>query len=304
MKTEDIKMFHQIVEAGSLVHASEILDLPKSNLSRRLKALEEELNILLFHRQNRSILLTRAGEKFYKQTKQIINQLEITIQDVTAPSNEIGGYLRIQLLPLPESPVIGNLIFKFMDLYPKITVEILTSAEDKNLSANHIDVAFRIVAGQTMKDSSLVARPFKSTNLSCYASPSYIEVYGYPASPDELKHHNVLRFRSPDGQIHSQLQLGAAQKKVEVSGNLVLNSEPLIIEAGLQGRGIVYIPEDIASHYVSKGQLVRLFEDIEPSVNFVWLVYPSRTHMSLAARTFIDFMMSSVEQDLAFYSQK
>ena len=297
MKTEDIKLFHQIVETGSMVHASEILDLPKSNLSRRLKGLEEELNILLFHRQNRSMLLTEAGEKFYKQTKPILNQLESTIQEVTAPSNEIGGHLRIQLLPLPDLLMIGNLIFKFMDLYPKITVEVLTSSEDKNLAENHIDVAFRIAVGQTLKDSSLVARPFKSAHLSFYASPDYINEYGLPTSPDELKHHNVIRFRSPDGQIHSHLQLGKTQKTVEVFGNLVINSAPLILEAGLQGRGIMFMPEDIASFFVEQGKLVRLFETMEPSTNFGWLVYPSRTHLSLTARTFIDFMMSNVEHD-------
>lgn len=42
MKTEDLKLFHQIVEMKSIVRAAEVLNLPKSNLSRRLKGLEEE----------------------------------------------------------------------------------------------------------------------------------------------------------------------------------------------------------------------------------------------------------------------
>ncbi|MDX1301857.1 LysR family transcriptional regulator [Photobacterium sp.] len=297
MRTEDIKLFHQIVETGSMVHASEILDLPKSNLSRRLKGLEEELNILLFHRQNRSMLLTEAGEKFYKQTKPILNQLENTIQEVTAPSNEIGGHLRIQLLPLPDLLMIGKMIFKFMDLYPKITVEVLTSSEDKNLAENHVDVAFRIGVGQSLKDSSLIARPFKSAQLNFYASPGYIREHGHPTSTDKLKNHNVIRFRAPDGQIHSQLPIGKTHEAVEVSGNLVINSVPLIIESGLLGRGIVFIPDSIANHYVEKGELVQLFDNIESAVHYGWLVYPSRKHLSLTARTFVDYMLSNVEQD-------
>lgn len=300
MKTEDIKLFHQIVEIGSMVRASEILDLPKSNLSRRLKGLEAELNILLFHRQNRSMLLTETGTKFYEQTKPVLNQLETTIQEITAPTNEITGHLRIQLLPLPDLLMIGKMIFKFMDLYPKITIEVQSSSEDKNLIENHIDVAFRIAIGQSLKDSSLIARPFKSAHLCFYASPDYIKEYGLPADPDALKHHNVIRFRSPDGQIYSQLPLGNKQETVAVSGNLIINSAPLIIEAGLQGRGIVFIPEGIANLYVERGELVRLFDTIEPSVNYGWLVYPSRTHLSLTARTFIDFMLSNVEHDPTF----
>lgn len=86
MNTEDIKLFHQVVDTGSLIRASEIFDLPKSNVSRRIKALEEELNILLFHRQNRAMQLSDVGAKFYDTTKIMLSELEANIQDISAPS--------------------------------------------------------------------------------------------------------------------------------------------------------------------------------------------------------------------------
>ena len=54
MKTEDIALFHRIVETGSLVDAANILNLPKSTVSRRLQTLEDDLHVKLFHRQSRS----------------------------------------------------------------------------------------------------------------------------------------------------------------------------------------------------------------------------------------------------------
>ncbi|MGF1761053.1 hypothetical protein L4D76_24645 [Photobacterium sagamiensis] len=48
---------------------------------------------------------------------------------------------------------------------------------------------------------------------------------------------------------------------------------------------------------------MRLFDDIEPSINFGWLVYPSRTHLSLTTRTFIDFMLANVVHDPTFTAQ-
>ncbi len=134
MKTEDIKLFHQIVDAGSLIRASEIFDLPKSNLSRRIKSLEEELQIQLFHRHNRSMQLTEAGEKFYERTKLILDELELSIQEITAPTYELSGHLRVQILPLPGIIDLGRAIFKFMDLYPKVTVEIITGSVETDLN--------------------------------------------------------------------------------------------------------------------------------------------------------------------------
>ncbi len=292
MKTEDIKLFHQVVDAGSLVRASEIFELPKSNISRRIKALEEELNIRLFHRQNRAMQLTDAGVKFYDKTKIMLNELEASIQEISAPTYEVSGHLRIQLLPLPDLLDIGRKIFKFMDIYPKISVEVLNSSEDKNLVENHIDVAMRI--GEVLEDSSLVARPYKKVSFGFYSTPQYIEEHGLPLTAEDLKKLNMIRYRFPNGQIYSQLPFGK-DKTVEVSGNLIMNSVPLIIEACLQNRGVIFMAEQVADFYVEKGLLMRLFNDIEPSINYGWLVYPSRKHLSLAARTFIDYMLQDVD---------
>lgn len=295
MKTEDIKLFHQIVDAGSLVRASEIFDLPKSNLSRRIKALEDELKILLFHRHNRSMQLTDAGAKFYERTKTILNDLELSIQEVTAPIYEISGHLRVQLLPLPNILDIGRIIFKFMDMYPKISVEVINCSEESNLIEKHIDVALRVGAGETLEDSSLIARPLNSASFGYYATPEYIAKHGMPNSPEEMQNHNFIRYRFPSGQILNEIPLDKGTS-IAVSGNLIMNSVPLIMEACLQNRGVVFIPEFLADFYINKGMLVRLLSDYEPTMQYGWLVYPSRKHLSLTVRTFIDFMLTEFEK--------
>lgn len=183
------------------------------------------------------------------------------------------------------------MIFRFMDIHPKIRVEVINSSADKNLLENHIDVALRI--GQRLDDPCLVARPFLHASFCFYSTPQYIEENGIPLTAEDLQKLNMIRYRFPDGQIYGQLPFGK-DKIVEVSGNLIVNSIPLIIEACLQNRGVIFIPEQVANFYVGKGMLVRLFSDIEPSLNYGWLVYSSHNPLSLAARTFIDYMLSEV----------
>ena len=115
-----------------------------------------------------------------------------------------------------------------------------------------------------------------------------------PLTAEDLKKLNMIRYRFPNGHIYSRQPFGK-DKTVEISGNLIMDSVPLMLEACLQNRGVIFIPENIADFYVEKGLLMRLFNDIEPSINYGWLVYPSRKHFSLAARTFIDYMLQDVD---------
>ncbi|WP_394241040.1 LysR family transcriptional regulator [Vibrio astriarenae] len=302
MKTEDLKLFHQIVESGSMNTASKILNLPKSSISRRIKGLEDELNLKLFHRQNRSLILTDAGNILYTNSKAALNQLELSIEKAIAPKQEVTGHLRIQVLPLPNVLNIGDTIFRFMDRHPKLTVEIISSMEDRNLVENHIDVAFRI--GERVDEPNLVARPFISARLSLYASSDYVNENGRPKDVQSLKKHNVIRYRFPDGHVLDKLPIGKKPEFFEVSGNLIVNSMPLVVEACLLGRGVAYIPEQIARSYVQSGELVSLFDDIEPFVGHGWMVYQPRQNLTLAARTFIDFALGEMEQGTEFCSAR
>ncbi|WP_019615641.1 LysR family transcriptional regulator [Psychromonas ossibalaenae] len=292
MKTEDIKLFHHIVDSGSLNRACEILSLAKSNASRRIKGLEQELNFQLFHRHNSVMQVSDAGIKFYDKTKTILQEFETGLKEISAPNHEVSGHLRIQLLALPILLDISRMIFRFMDIYPEVSIEIFNSAEDKNLLENNIDVALRV--GEKLPDSSLVARPIGYTPFGLYCTQEYINEYGMPITAEELKKHNMIRYRFPSGQIHSSLPFGKDQE-VEVSGNLILNNVSLMLEACLQSRGIIFIPEQLAESCAGRDSLVRLFTHIEPSLNYGWLVYPYRKHLSLAARTFIEYILSEVQ---------
>ena len=299
MKTEDLKLFHQIVESGSMTQTSESLNLPMSSLSRRLKKLEDELNMPLFHRQRRTMLLTDAGATFYEETKPLLNQLELTVQKVRVAQQEITGNLRIQTLAVPGMFNIGQLIFRFMDHHPKVRVEMISTTEDKNLVENHIDVAFRI--GSKIHDQNLIARPFASPSLNLYASTSYLEKYGTPTNLSDLKQHNVIRYRYPDGHILNKISIGQQAETVEVSGNLIMNSLPSMIEACLLGRGIVYMPEQLADHYVERGELVKLFDNLGSFSGTCWLVYQPRPNQTLATRAFIDLVLSEIEKNNEFF---
>jgi len=288
MKTEDISLFHRIVETGSLVEAADLLNMPKSTLSRRLQLLENELNVKLFHRQSRNMTLTASGSHFYEKTLVILMELDRTVTELTDHQAEISGQLRILIYPTPQMMRLANHIFAFMDQHPRLSVEIIISSDTQDMIRNNIDISFMLE--DAFNENELVAREVLTEALYFVASPEYLDKAGVPAVATDLEFHNTIIFRYPNGKIFNEVPFGK-DKLLKVKGNLCLNNIKLCLEAVLMGRGIAYLPMDLCREYVDSGELTVLFEGVEPYEGKCYLVYPLRRYVSMASQRFIDYIL-------------
>ncbi|MGX9463352.1 LysR family transcriptional regulator [Shewanella sp. A14] len=294
MKTEDIELFHRIVETGSILEASNLLNLPKSTVSRRLLSLEDSLNIKLFHRQSRSMSLTSAGSHFYEKTILMLADLAQTLSDITDNKTHVSGHLRILMFPLPQMMNIVNKIFEFMDENPKLSIEIISSTEALDMVRHNIDIAFLVQ--ETFSELDMVAKPIISEEMYFYASPDYLDKAGTPVELNEIEQHNSILFRFPNGKTFSQVPL-ANDAMQAVTGNICTNSIQLAYEATLLGRGIGYLPQRLCDEDVKQGKLVRLFNELPPYLGVCFLVYPSRRFLSLTGQRLLDYMLANIPTD-------
>ena len=72
MQIEQLKYFISIIEHQTYLQAAEVLNISQSSLSKKIIALENELDIILFDRSKRSIVLTEAGKVFYEESQKMI----------------------------------------------------------------------------------------------------------------------------------------------------------------------------------------------------------------------------------------
>lgn len=70
-----------------------------------------------------------------------------------------------------------------------------------------------------------------------------------------------------------------------VSDNLLLNRD-----AALQGLGVVQLPRIMAASFVASGQLLQVAPDWVPPAMHIYALYPSRRHLTLAGRCFLDML--------------
>ena len=98
MDWDKLRVFQAAAEAGSFTHAGERLHLSQSAVSRQISSLEESLNVALFHRHARGLILTEQGEVLLSTTKDVFTKLSATEALISEGRERPKGNLN--LIPL------------------------------------------------------------------------------------------------------------------------------------------------------------------------------------------------------------
>ncbi|ABZ75521.1 transcriptional regulator, LysR family [Shewanella halifaxensis HAW-EB4] len=126
----DLKALHyftQVVDAGGFAKASRNVFLTQPALSKAIKALEEELDMVLLERGKRGtqIKLTAAGEVVYRHAELLMSQRQSMLSELDALKNLTGGTLKLGLAPLGSAELFAPVIAKFRLQYPKVDMRLL-----------------------------------------------------------------------------------------------------------------------------------------------------------------------------------
>jgi DNA-binding transcriptional LysR family regulator len=79
---KDLKYFVAVYETRGFSRASECLGTVQSNVSARIRSLEDSLGAPLFVRRYRGVIPTPKGEKLYGHAKQLIATLDVTEREI------------------------------------------------------------------------------------------------------------------------------------------------------------------------------------------------------------------------------
>ena len=138
-----------VAEYLNFRHAANALGVAQSSVSARVKALEEDLGILLFERHARGVRLTEAGRYFVERIAAGVDQLDHAVKTAGMAAAGECGRLRVGIHALIPGSFLAALIGQYRENHPGIEVEITEgTARDAvmQLRADRLDVAF--VAGK------------------------------------------------------------------------------------------------------------------------------------------------------------
>lgn len=148
MRTEDLRYFLAIANAGKLGPASDLLGISQPGLTKAIGRLEAELGGALFRRTGRGMELTELGTSFEQRARRMTGELDRAMADARA-MNPQQGVIRLGVAPVLE-PVVLDLCARYVRSRPLVRFELMVQITDYlelGLSGGRIDVAVASESG-------------------------------------------------------------------------------------------------------------------------------------------------------------
>ena len=283
-----LETFSAVVENGSFTAAADALGISKPVVSKQVSLLERHLGVQLLHRTTRRRRLTDAGEVFASYSRRIMSDVREAEQSVLPLQHEPQGRLRISVPESLAMSLLPEVLLNFQQKFPKIELDIRVSGRFVDLVEEGIDVALRV--GE-LEDSSLIARLLMPCGFHVCATPEYLKKYGKPKHPRELETHNCLIYSqspNPDNWLFRDDQEKSIS--IKVNGNLRSDTGNILMNAGLNGKGIFIAPTFMIVSALEEGRLETVLDQYAPVTTGLYAVYPYSKLVSTKVRAFVDFI--------------
>lgn len=289
-----LRVFHAVATAGSFTRAGADLNLSQSAISRQISALEEQLNVSLFQRHARGLVLTEQGELLARTVREILVRLLSTESQITENRDRPSGTLRVATTYGLGASWVAPLLPDFRRLYPEICLTLILDDGELDLSLREADVALRMLPPRS--GGNLIRRHLMYVGLKPYAHRDYLDARGRPASLADLDQHDLLGFpheaRAPVENVNWLLEVGLPGG-VQRRAVLRANSYQILLNLTRHKAGIACLPDYMAAPFPELEAVLP--QEKVPSVE-VFFAYTEAVRHSAKLVAFRDFLLGRVPQ--------
>ncbi len=289
MDWDKLRVFHAVAEAGSFTHAGEALNLSQSAVSRQISALEENLQVPLFHRHARGLILTEQGEALNRTVREVFAKLAMTEALLTESKEKPAGRIKVTTTVGFGSSWLAPRIAQFLDTYPDVSVSLLLDDTDLDLAMREADVAIRM---HPPRQPDLIQRHLMDLRWIVCASPDYLARHGTPQRPEDLDRHRLVLFgdyRPPVPDVNWLAEVGPRR----LPAQLEVNSLNAMMRAIRSGVGIGALPDWMVPEMDG---LTKLLPDLKSPKVEVYFVYPEELRNSKRVAVFRDFLVARLQE--------
>ena len=292
MDWDKLRVFHAVAEAGSFTHAGDTLNLSQSAVSRQISALEEALQVPLFHRHARGLILTEQGESLNRTVREVFAKLAMTEALLTESKEKPTGRLKVPPTVGFGGAWLAPRLQAFLEMYPDVSISLLLDDSDLDLAMRQADVAIRM---HPPKQPDLIQRHLMEIDWVVCASPEYIVKHGTPQTAEQLDDHRLVLFGDYHMPVEDINWLAEAGRKVGRPRQAVfeVNSLSAMARSIRNGLGIGALPSWMGGDLDG---LVRLLpEHPSPRVG-CYFVYPEELRHSKRVSVFRDFLLARLQE--------
>ncbi|AIR64193.1 LysR family transcriptional regulator [Cedecea neteri] len=281
-----MKIFVKVAETESFAAAARQLHISAPVVTRAIAALEEVIGTRLFIRTTRTVKLTEPGLRYLNDCRTILTRIEEAEAAAAGSYATPSGILSVTASVLFGQKFVLPVITDYLDAWPTMRARSLFVDRQVNIIEEGIDVAVRI---GHLPDSGLTATKVGTVRRVVCASPGYLEKYGTPLTPADLKNHRIA---SSDSAWASPEWRFAGEQRVMINATLQCNNNESSIATAKTGWGLTRVLDYQIAPALRDGTLQIVLSDYELEPLPIHVVHTEGRHVSAKVRTFVDLIVA------------
>lgn len=287
---DDLRYFLAVARTQRVSAAARVLGVEHTTVSRRIRALEADLDSLLFEKsRSTGFMLTEDGQRLFVHAEQIESAVDAARENLSGIGQALSGHVRIGATEGFGSYVLTPLAADFQRRYPHITLDILPVPRFVSLSKREADLAITIDRPQR---GPYICSKLCDYTLRLYGTPGYLAGHAPIRSREDLANHTFI------GYVE-ELVFSDRLRYLEdllPDSRVVLRSTSVIAQyhAALQGRSLAILPCFIAAQ---DARLQPVLPDEVAITRNFWMYCHEDLHRLKRISVLWDFMRRSIARN-------
>lgn len=237
-----LRIFHTVAKHRNVNSAAELLFISQPAVSNGLKRFQEEIELELFEKKGRHLVLTPVGEALYELTAQLFNTENDIEQFFSEIKNKRSGVIRLGLATLYERYAMVDLMSKFDTSNSNITISVTSGNSRKlikRLRANKVDIA---IAGDIDVDKNMMKKFLKKHQIFLVA-PKGHRLYGRKFFELEDLTGESMVLKEEGSSVRRMVDMYLAENDVTFSTTAELSNLDSILEVTIKEECLTFLPD-------------------------------------------------------------
>ncbi len=246
MDYAELRVLEAVARNGSMNRAAAELHMVQSNVTARVRSLEQQVGTALFRRTSRGVVLTAAGERLLPYAERL-GALLREARQVARDDGTPRGMLRIGALETTAALRLPPILAAYAQAYPEVGLVVTTGTSAglvADVMKHRLDAA--LVAGP-VDDAVLSEEPIFREELMLISAPS---LYGL----DQLHQPRIIVFRH-GCSYRQRLEGLLAQRGIQASQTLEFGSLEAILGSVAAGVGVTLLPRAVVASACREGRV-------------------------------------------------
>ncbi len=288
MDWDKLRIFHAVADAGSLTHAGESLQLSQSAVSRQIRALEESLGAILFHRHARGLILTEQGELLFDATRTMSQTLDSASARIRDTEDEVHGELRVTTTTGFGTLFLAPRLPALYAQYPDLKIDLMLEERVLDLPMREADIAIRM---KEPSQADLIRKRLMTVNMRLYASAEYLRGNGVPETIEQLCDFRLISQNITSAQVSVGAELIRRLSAQPLRSSFTVNNYFGVLQAVINHLGIGVLPDYVSEDFP---ELVHVLPEVASGDIPVFLAFPEELRHSRRIGAFRDFVVEEI----------